>query len=43
VGSLLSAKKSGSSGNKQYVLLDARSWYRMRAFYWLRCLLTVVL
>jgi len=41
VGSLLRAKKFGSSGNKQWVLLDARSWRRMRAFYWLWCLLTV--
>jgi len=43
MGSLLRAKKVGSSGNKQWVLLDARSWHRMRAFYWLYCLLTVVL
>jgi len=42
VGSLLRVNKSESSGNKQWVLLDARSWHRMRAFYWLRCLPTVV-
>jgi len=34
---------SGSSGNKQWFLLDARSWHRIRALYWLRCLLTIVL
>jgi len=28
---------------QQWVMLDARSWHRMRDFDWLRCLLTVVL
>jgi len=42
-GQLAPCKKSGSSGDKQCVLLGARSLYRMRAFYWLRCPLTVVL
>jgi len=41
MGSLLSAKKSGSSGDRQCVLRDARSLHRTRAFYWHRCLLTV--
>jgi len=42
MGSLLRAKKIGSRGNIQWVRLDARSWHRIRAFYWHRCVLTVV-
>ena len=43
VESVLRAKRSGSSGNKQCLLLDAKSWHQIRAFYWLRCLLSVLL